>query len=257
VKVDVFFTIPQVKDDLLHSGSVVLIDVLRATTTICHAMENGAQRVIPVGDLGEATSFVESLGRANLVLGGERDALPIEGFDLGNSPLEYTEESVGGSNVVLLTSNGCSALTRMRHVHAVAIASFANHRTVVDWLLKEGRDVVICCAGSRDQFCIEDSVCAGLLVSRLQKALGGKLELNDAARVGEVLVERYADCLVDSLKQSSHGRHLLKHGFAEDLETCARLDVMEILPFFVKDQITLETPAPSTEPQAAVDRVEA
>lgn len=247
MKIDVFYTIPQVKEDLLQTASVVLIDVLRATTTICHALAAGAQRVIPVADLGEATGFVASLGRDNLVLGGEKDALPIEGFDLGNSPSEYTRERVSGANVVLLTSNGCSALTRMRHVPAVALASFANLSAVVNWLVAEKRDVVICCAGSRDQFCLEDSVCAGMLVDQLCSSESNDYQLNDAAQVGQVLVERYRDRLLDSFRQSTHGQHLVRSGFEADLELCAQLDTLDLLPFFVKDQITLSIPSPEPE----------
>jgi 2-phosphosulfolactate phosphatase len=240
LKIDVFFTIPQVKDDLLIGSDVVLIDVLRSTTTICYALSEGALRVLPVADQGEATSFVEVLDRDKLVLGGEKDGRPIQGFDLGNSPLEYNEANVGGRNVVLRTSNGTQALKRMRHLPGVLITAFVNLSAVVKRLLESERDLVICCAGSRDQFCLEDSVCAGMLVKRLQAGLSGReIELNDAALVGRILYDRYKDDLHQCLKQSTHGRFLSSLNQCRDLEYCAEADALDLLPIFVKDQITL------------------
>lgn len=220
----------------------MLIDVLRSTTSICHGMAAGCLRMLPVADLGEATGLVESLGRAKLLLGGERDGRLIPGFDLGNSPAEYTQRRLRGSTLVLLTSNGTAALARLRHLRAVAIASFANLGAAARWLAEEGRHAVIICAGQRDQFCLEDSVCAGLLARRLMEALPeGFCELNDAARVGLALAERWSD-LRNCLAEAGHGRALAEMGMGDDLEFCARLDELDLLPFFNGEQISLDMP---------------
>jgi 2-phosphosulfolactate phosphatase len=240
VKIDVFFTIPQIREELLLKAEVILIDVLRATTTICHAMAAGCDSLIPVADLGEATSFVEVLDRKSLVLGGEKDGLKITEFDLGNSPLEYTPNVVGGKTLVLLSSNGSRALTRMRHLDRVLIASFANLGTVVNGISAE-RDIVICCSGSADQFCLEDSVCAGMLINQLQQRFDSTtLELNDAARVGRILFEKYQNDLLTCFRESVHGRHLISIGMDQDLEVCSRINSLDNLPVFSKDRITLQ-----------------
>lgn len=250
MRIDVYFTIPQVKDDPLQDVSVVLIDVLRSTTTICHAAAAGCTRIFPVADLGEATGFVEALGRDALVLGGEKDSRPISGFDLGNSPLEYVPGTVGGRNVVLLTSNGTTALSRLKHVRQVWILSFANLQAVAERLATLDLDVVVCCAGHQDQFCLEDSLCAGLLTERILALKPEAVAANDAARVGLALVERWREDLAGALRETSHGQRLAELGFEADLEACAALDSLDTLPVFVKDQILPKPPEAAGEPTA-------
>ncbi len=241
MKIDVFFTIPQVKEELLQHRSVVVVDVLRSTTTICHAMAAGCARMIPAADLGQATAFIESLGRTNLLLGGEKNGRKPADFDLGNSPAEYTGEAVKGRTIVFLSSNGSLALTRMRQARRILIASFVNLLSVTRRILERGDDVVICCSGSQDEFCLEDSVCAGMIVQKLLDELSEERpELNDAARVGLVVAERYRDDLARCFRESVHGRFLSGMGFDEDLEACAQVDCLDVLPVFIEDQITLK-----------------
>ncbi|MCA9783044.1 MAG: 2-phosphosulfolactate phosphatase [Candidatus Cloacimonetes bacterium] len=241
---DVFFTLPQVGEDYLKEDTtVVVIDVLRATTTICHALAHGCHSLIPVSDLGEATGFVESLGRDNCLLGGERNGQKISGFDFGNSPAEYTAAKVRHQNIVFLTTNGSRIISRFRSASRVLIASFANMSRVVNFLKETGGQVAICCAGQRDQFCLEDSVCAGMIVQRLVEHFP-EARLNDAARVGQVLAASYADNLKACFEEASHGRHLQSIGFESDLALCAQIDSLEVLPFYANERITL-APEPS------------
>ena len=241
MRIDVFFTIPQVKEDLLKSRrSVVVIDALRATTTICHAFAAGCGRILPVPDPGKATSFVEALGRNTLLLGGEREGHRLPDFDLGNSPAEYTPEVVSGRTLVFVTSNGTQALYRLRATRQVYIGAYVNLDALVKHLQQEGEDLLICCAGSGDQFCLEDSVCAGMMVRGLMEALGeGGCELNDAARVGLILAERYGGNLLACLQESEHGTYLSSIGFDEDLALCARVSELDVVPVFTGEQITL------------------
>jgi 2-phosphosulfolactate phosphatase len=252
LKLQIYFTIPQVKDDPLQDTSVVLIDVLRSTTTICHAVAAGCSRIFPVADLGQVTEFVEALGRDALVLGGEKDSRPIEGFDLGNSPREYTADRIGGRRVVLLTSNGTAALHRLKHLRSVWIASFVNLSAVATRLVELEHDVAICCAGHRDQFCLEDSLCAGMLAEKIMALRPGAEAANDAARVGLTLVERWRDDLAGCLRQTRHGQRLLDLGYEADLDACAALDTSGVLPVFLKDQIQPEAPVSgAAEPRPA------
>lgn len=248
MNIDVFFTLPQVGEDYLKEDTtVVVIDVLRATTTICHALAAGCLSLIPVSDLGEATGFVESLGRDNCLLGGEKNGQKIAGFDFGNSPAEYTAAKVRHHNVVFLTTNGSRIISRFRPASRVLIVSFANMSRVVEFLVKQGGQVAICCSGNKDQFCLEDSVCAGMLVSRLVER-HPEARLNDAARVGQVLAAQYADNLVGCFLEASHGRHLQSIGFESDLALCANIDSLDVLPFYINERITL-SPEPKTIPE--------
>ncbi|MDP2360343.1 MAG: 2-phosphosulfolactate phosphatase [bacterium] len=251
---DLHFTPPREEDAVgsgtnLRDGAVVLIDVLRSTTSICHAMAAGCQRIIPVADLGEATQRIETLGRASLLLGGERDSRRIAGFDLGNSPGEYDDPRLRGANLVMLTSNGTAALARLRHLRAVAVAAFVNLERAARWLAGGGGRATIVCAGHHGRFCLEDAVCAGLLVQRIQDLRRGEpMQLSDAARVGLVLAAQWGGDLPACLAEAAHGRALAEAGFAADLELCARRDAFDILPIQAGEQITLRDPTAPAGP---------
>lgn len=247
VKIDLYFTFPQ-KNSEWPGANVVLIDVLRSTTSICHGLAAGCSRILPAADLGEVTELVESLGRSRLLLGGEKDARRIPGFELGNSPAEYASPRVKGHTVVMLTSNGTAALVRLRHQRTVAIVSLVNLGAAARWLTGQNKDVVILCAGHREQFCLEDAVCAGMLVRRLLQVWPeADTRLNDAARVGLALEVRYGADPRACLEEASHGRSLLEQGFGADLDLCSRVDELDLLPFYHDEQITLRPPAPVAE----------
>lgn len=248
VNIDLYFTFPQ-KSHEWPQANVILIDVLRSTTSICHGMAAGCSRILPVADLGEATALVESLGRSRVLLGGEREARRIPGFDLGNSPAEYADPRVKGQTLILLTGNGTVALSRLRHQRVVGIAALGNLGAASRWLAAQDEDVVIICSGNREQFCLEDGLCGGLLVRRLLEARPEReVVLNDAARVGLALAERYGSDPLACLEESSHGRALRALGFGADLEWCARVDELDLLPFYHDEQITLRPPAPVADP---------
>ncbi|MFA7331580.1 MAG: 2-phosphosulfolactate phosphatase [Candidatus Delongbacteria bacterium] len=247
LSIDLYFTFPQ-KSSTWRGANVVLIDVLRSTTSICHGMAAGCSRILPAADLGEVTELVESLGRSRVLLGGEKDARRIPGFDLGNSPAEYADPRLKGQTVVMLTGNGTVALARLRHQRVVAIAALVNLGATARWLARQEGDVVIICSGNREQFCLEDALCGGLLVRRLLDAWPEREPLlNDAARVGLALAERYGADPRAGLEESTHGRGLQSLGFGADLERCARVDELDLVPFYHDEQITLRPPAPEVE----------
>lgn len=256
LSIDLYFTFPQ-KSRSWPDAHVVLIDVLRSTTSICHALAAGASRVLPAADLGEVTQLVESLGRSFVLLGGEKDTRPIPGFDLGNSPSEYSHERVKGKTVVMLTGNGTVALAQLRHQRVVAVASLANLGAVARWLAAQEKDVVILCSGNREQFCLEDALCGGLLAQRLVDAWQGRdLRLSDAARLGLLLAERHGGDPRSALGEASHGRTLAAQGFGADLDLCARVDSLDVVPFYHDEQITLrEPPAVEAEAEDAAHRL--
>jgi 2-phosphosulfolactate phosphatase len=164
VRVDVALTPAALAPAALAGASALVIDVLRASTSIVTALTNGCLGVVPVGDPAEARRRAAAAPGA--LLAGERRGEPLAGFDLGNSPLEFTRERVGGRLVFLTTSNGTGALLAVRSAAAVAVAAFVNLGAVAAWAVAGGRDVVVTCAGERGARSLEDEVCAGLLVDR-------------------------------------------------------------------------------------------
>lgn len=256
LRIDLLLTPPRLpfqsgEEDGLRDARVAVIDVLRSTTSMCMAMAAGCRRIMAVADLGEVTELVESLGRGRVLLGGEREARPIPGFDLGNSPAEFAAPRLKGANLIMLTGNGTPALAALRHLRAVAVASLANLGATASWLAGAERHVVIVCSGQAGRFCLEDSVCAGMLVARILELLpeGQSAELNDAAKVGLVLAERWAEHPRACLSESSHGRRLEAMGLGADLDLCAQVDSLSILPFQRGEEIGLG-PAPAEDEDA-------
>ncbi len=220
----------------LEGRIAVVIDVLRATTTICTALANGADTVVPVLTPEEAHQVARDNPEREFLLGGERKALLIPGFHHGNSPLEYTESRVKGRPILFTTTNGTRAIRRAAGAERVYIASFLNAPAVAKELRRLERDVAICCAGTHDQFSLEDTTCAGAILELLSGP-DASLETNDMGLVARELFRRYDGRLGDLLHLAEHGQNLLKLGLQEDLLFCAQLGTLTLLPRFVEGQV--------------------
>ena len=169
-----------VTPDDLAGGTVVVIDVLRATTTITHALEAGAVEVLPCLEIEDALALAATMPEGQYVLGGERGGLPIPGFHLGNSPAEYTPQSVGQKTVIFTTTNGTRAMVQCRQAARVLLGAFVNASAVVERLAGQGR-VHLLCAGSGGEVTRDDWLLAGLLVARLLRRGGMDYQLNAQA----------------------------------------------------------------------------
>lgn len=226
---------------------VVVIDVLRASTTIVTALDHGAAAVWAVGEPADARRLATKLGRSRCLLGGERDAVRIRGFDLGNSPLEYTPAVVGGKHVVITTTNGTRALIAgQRGAHTLCVGAFANHGAVllrIREALRVGRDVAIICSGSDGRFSLEDATCAGHFVRGAQRirGAGGTPAINDAARTAAALAERYPLGTARLFRDADHGRTLRNAGFARDLVACREVDRYHIVPVLARGGMLIST----------------
>lgn len=238
MNIDVLFLSRDVEAISLHGRTAVVIDVLRATTTIATALAHGAQGVYPVAGVDEARALAKTYNGA--VLGGERGGLPLEGFQAGNSPLEYTEALVGGRVVVMTTTNGTKALRRTVEAKATYIATGAlvNARAVARWTLGRGGDVTLVCAGTEERFSLEDAAGAGCIVAACQ-ALATDCVLTDAAFAAMKLWERYSHTPGDVFADSLHGRRLEGLGFAADLKYCASVDTVSVVPVWQGDRLVL------------------
>lgn len=227
--IDVAFTLDELGHTSLAGVTAVMIDVVRASTTIVTALANGARAVVPVGSPEEAAARARAWPGGGAVLGGERGGAPPPGFDCGNSPAEYTADRVRGRPVVFTTTNGTRALLAIAGAKRVAVAGFVNAAAVVRWLLREPGDALVVCAGELGRFCLEDATCAGLLVGRLRAARPGT-PCSDAARAAALLSAHYRDDLGRMLADAAWAQMLAVQGRGADLPLCAALDVFDVVP---------------------------
>ncbi|HEX9900334.1 MAG TPA: 2-phosphosulfolactate phosphatase [Candidatus Methylomirabilis sp.] len=220
----------------------VVIDVLRATTSIVVAFQHGCRSVLPVANAEEA--LAARAASPDAVLAGEQGGLRVPGFDLGNSPREFTGEAVGGRDVILTTSNGTKALRAVAAGRTVAIGAFRNRAAVGDWLVARGANSLIVCSGYEGGFSLEDAVCAGAIVDRAAQLATG-LILGDGARACQTLWQRFRSDLVGLFRQTDWGRRMLALGFEGDLAVCAEVDATDVVPLMQGARIT---PGHSTHP---------
>jgi len=206
------------------AAAAVVVDVLRATTTLTVALSNGAAGVMPAATPEEAFALRDRTPGA--LLCGEREGLPIPGFDLGNSPYEYGESVVRGRPLVFASTNGSIALRAAAGAGRRVLAAFVNLEAVVERLAGE-REVVILCSGKLGRFALEDAACAGRLCARLRER--GAETAGPGARMAESLAPRDRAGTRALVQGCSHGRYLRSLGpsFARDVELCASLDAMD------------------------------
>lgn len=231
MKINVLLS-PQNVDELYFTGKTsVIIDVLRATSVIAHALNAGAKEIIPVGSIDFAMKISSNTHASQSLLCGERNTKIIEGFNLGNSPEEYTEEKVKGKTIILFTTNGSKSVVKAKFSQNLFTCSFNNLKSIADHLVNLGEDVEILCAGSNGMFCIEDTVCAGKLISEIQKINTG-IEVTDAAKASLVLSKEFGGDITEMLKDCEHGKLLTENDFGRDLEICGKLNSRNVVPFF-------------------------
>jgi 2-phosphosulfolactate phosphatase len=231
VRIDVVLTADAVAPARLAGATALVIDVLRASTTIITALGNGAACVVPVETVEEARARKAALG-ADAILAGERHGDPPEGFDLGNSPLEFTAARVGGRTIILTTSNGTRALTAARPAAAVGVAAFVNAGAAAAWASSRGGDVVLVCSGSLGTPALDDQACAGVLVARLTAETPGAT-LTPAAEEAQTVGLRYAKDLEQLARDAPHARGLARKGHAADIAVCLVLDTSVVVPTLV------------------------
>ncbi|MCB9366860.1 MAG: 2-phosphosulfolactate phosphatase [Calditrichaeota bacterium] len=238
MNIKVFATPREWNEDDVRGTTAIVIDVLRASSTIVQALTNGAREVVPVSTPAEAGEFAAKAGRADVILGGEREGKLIEGFDLGNSPLEYTKERIGGRTIVFASTNGAPALVRCKSAEHVIVGSFNNFSATVNAARELGRDVAIICSGRNGKFSMEDFVCAGKLVEGISKS-NGPLD-QDGAQAALDMFRYYRSQIVEVVRGCFHGRFLADAGFAPDLEHCARVDSHQVVPALIEGKIKIQ-----------------
>jgi 2-phosphosulfolactate phosphatase len=190
MKLNVLFS-PIVADELYFTGKTsVVIDVLRASSTIVTALKNGAKEIVPVATVEFAVKVSGGMFGGQTLLGGERNTKKIEGFALGNSPLEYEEKIVNGKSIVFYTTNGTKALAKAKFSEHLFVCSFLNLNAIAKHLVSLQNNVEIICAGRNNFFSLEDTVCAGKLVAEII-SMNPEVELNDSVYAALALNEKY------------------------------------------------------------------
>jgi len=238
MKLDCYLTPSEVTEAILKGRVVVIIDVLRSCTSIAYALLNGADKIIPAGTVEAATKLMSSLDRASTLLCGERDGKKVSGFDLGNSPLEYTREAVAGKTLVYASTNGTKLMSRGIKAEEQLVCSFVNVGQVVARLEPQGVQPVILCSGTNGRFSMEDTVCAGMVAHGLMEGSPESWELNDGAKAALALYEKWGNDIYGVVSGSAHGKYLLELGFGLDLEVCARVDSVPVLCVLKEGRIT-------------------
>jgi 2-phosphosulfolactate phosphatase len=240
VRVDVLFGGTSIMPADVAGRVVAVIDVLRASTSIAAALMNGARAVVPFESSEEAVTRSKAFEKSDVLLAGERRMKPIPGFDLGNSPSEFTRAVVEGKTVLMTTTNGTPAITNSAGARDVVVASYANFTAVLTMLrtaLRGGTDITLVCAGRDRQFGLEDAGCAGRFVYHVSKRLAS-VSLNDAAQACVLIDRKYGDNIAKLFEASEHGQALQAAGYAADLATCAAIDSFPVVPLYQDRQIT-------------------
>ncbi|MFA6946187.1 MAG: 2-phosphosulfolactate phosphatase [Pedobacter sp.] len=202
---------------------VVVIDIFRATSSICYGIENGAEAIIPVATIEACESYRNS----DFLLAAERNGEVVDGFNFGNSPFSYTEEKVSGKTIVLTTTNGTHAINMSRGASKIVIGSFLNLASLCDWLKTQPNDVLLLCSGWKDKVNLEDTLFAGGVVHYLREE---KYVLDDAGIASEDLYIMAKDDLNSYLKKTSHSERLKKLGIEEDIKFCLNLNTTKGIP---------------------------
>ncbi len=219
----------------ISASIVVIIDVLRATSTIATALHHGAQSIIPVDSVPECIRIGKQL---NAITAGERDGKVAEGLQYGNSPFEYPASFIAGKTLVLTTTNGTKLLHMAieRGANEIITGSFANLEVVCAHLLKENKPVLLACAAWKDRFNLEDTLLAGAVINKIKDSFSINC---DASQMAETLYKEAAGDLFEfmKIKEASHYKRLSSYGLEDDIRHCLAPDTAPVLPLYIDGKL--------------------
>jgi len=232
MKITIIPTAKQAQGIDFSGKTAIVIDVLRATSVITTALDNGAREVIPVRTVEEAESLFVTCNASMTLRGGERNALKIEGFDLSNSPLEYKKKVVEGKTLILTTTNGTNAINNILGADEVVLACFRNVAAVADYLVglshRGSRDVVIVCAGTEGHFSLDDGLCAGMIIDLLKQQT--EVETDDLGLLLHRFYNKSKNNLFGALSGCYHLKRLFTLGFYDDIKFCLETNCVTTVP---------------------------
>lgn len=216
----------------LENKNVVVIDILRATTTICVAFGNGAEKIIPVGSPEEALLFRNQ----GFLVAAERNGKTVEGFELGNSPQDYSMEKVKGKKIAITTTNGTRTLRLCNDAAGVFIGSFLNITFLTQKLIEDNKDILLFCSGWKDKFNLEDTLFAGAVLEKLKHSFE---VFGDASQMALDLYTLATPNMVAYLQKASHVQRFKTLHVESDLEVCLKTDTIHVAPVYHNGNITL------------------
>jgi len=204
---------------------VVIVDILRATTAICTAINNGAIEVVPVAEINETKKYRDM----GYKVAGERDGIVIDGADFGNSPFNFTKKNVDGEKIVITTTNGTQTIETAKVCDTVVLGAFSNISVLADWLNNQKKNIVIFCAGWKNKFNIEDTIFAGALIQRLQLLSSYNVSCDSSIAASDLWGLAKSNVL-EYVEKASHRHRLKKLGLDDVLEYCFTEDTTPVIP---------------------------
>lgn len=234
MEIDLFLSPSEIQTNKIKHRLAVIIDVLRASTSMITALSNGCQGIISVADIEQAKREAQKFPSESVLLGGERNEMLISGFDLSNSPFEYSSDRVKGKRIIFTSSNGSKLFNYVQNAQKTVVAGFVNVTRVSQFIIENNRDVAMLCAGKNGQFGMEDVVCGGMIIDKVKN---NNLTLNDGAVAAHILYQFYANDIVQMLHQASHGTRLIEIGHEKDLVMCGQIDSIETIPILYENEI--------------------
>ena len=216
-----------------NQNIVVIVDILRATSSICAAIHNGVKSIIPVATVDQARVMKQQ----GYMVASERDGYVLDFADFGNSPFNFSPDKVKGKEIVYSTTNGTRCIHKASHSKAVVIGSFLNISSLAQWLIQQQAPVLIFCASWKDRFSLEDTVFAGALSERLMDS--GKFESNcDAVTASLDLWSIAKNDLLGYIQKAAQKERLASKGLDDCIEYCLTADLTKVIPMFRDDKLT-------------------
>lgn len=229
-------------ETFFDDSHVLMIDVLRASSTVAAALYNGAKEVVATENLDKAVTLYSNLSKEVRFLGGERNGIMPSGFDAGNSPSEYTGEKIEDKTVIITTSNGTKIYQKAKQAESRIIASFVNVEVVLEYLkacIKEKNEntkFIILCAGNNGRLSYEDTLCAGRYIAAIMELIKDG-ELTDTAAAAFNLYEMHKQNLNEFIASRQHATYLKSIGFEKDIETCLTENYYPVVPLITGSSI--------------------
>lgn len=236
MKIEVIPFATAIDNQAIESKTVVVIDVLRATSVMITALNNGAKEIIPALTVEDAWMNAKKFEKEDILIGGERDAKKVEGFDLGNSPLEFSTDKVKGKTIIISTTNGTKALNACQNTNEVLIGAFLNVDAVVKKVIAKN-ELVLVCSGTNGKFSLDDGICAAMIIESLSRKLN--VQTDD---LGLTLFNTYRSekgDLKNLLKDCFHLNYLHAKGYERDVNYCLQKNSHNIVPYFKHQKITI------------------
>lgn len=237
MKIDIIISADDIIESKLENKIAVVIDMFRATSVIVTALNNGCKEVIPFLTIDETLEAAQKLDREEYILGGERRAVKIDGFDLSNSPLEYTKDVVKDKKVLMTTTNGTRTLTKSNSADRVLIAAMINAKSVAEKLAEINQDVVIINAGTNGNFSMDDYICSGYIINEIIKN-DNKVYLTDIAKTANIIYEAHKD-IISYVKEATHYSVMKSLELDNDIEYCIKKSIINIVPEYKDGNIKI------------------